>query len=720
MIKRKSVFFLTCLWLLAGAAQAQVWPWFNWTLLPSAQFDEIVGEASGDTAWKTIMEIGGYAKDRPAEEFKDLFYEVKYVLGQLRKYGIPGAEVVKFPGGQSWKGILGELWEVAPMRQKLASYLDMASMLASGSTNADVKAELVWVGRGTKEELQGKDVKGKIVVAEGNLGAVHNLACAQMGAEGVIAISTSRNTFDPLQIPWSGIGGRGEAPAPAKFGFWLPFREGYYLKERLLRGDKITVHARVKSQTLPYEVQDVTAHIPGSDPNAGEIVFSAHMFEGLLKQSGNDNSSGCAGILEVARTLNTLINEGRLPKPKRTIRFIWGPEFSGTGPWAKANKAIMEKTLCNINFDMVGEWLSRNYSFMSLMRTTFGNPHYINDVVENYFRYVGETNREKLQNRGNFPYKMSRRIVAPTGADEPFYYAIETHYGASDHEVFNDWGVQVPGIMMIAWPDQWYHTSGDHVDKSDPTALKRVVAIAAASAYTIANADDDMAIRIISETASNGTRRLGHYLARGFEDLNNSEAKALADAYTAARSYVEAGLINEKATLDSVMELAVDKTRVGAHITAMKRAVEAVGQAELAALDAHMRAVAGRLKSQPVKLVPGALEMKAAKIVPRPTSKVKENGYQGYRDLINKVPEEARKKYAVPAQAVDTLELSRLIDGKNSVLDIKKLLDAQSARKSDLQQILDYIEILKLAGLVEFRETKAEPLTGRSGQLRIS
>ena len=43
---------------------------------------------------------------------------------------------------------------------------------------------------------------------------------------------------------------------------------------------------------LPYEQQDITAHIPGNDPKAGEIIFSAHMFEGLLKQSGNDNSSG--------------------------------------------------------------------------------------------------------------------------------------------------------------------------------------------------------------------------------------------------------------------------------------------------------------------------------------------------------------------------------------------------------------------------------------------
>ncbi len=106
----------------------------------------------------------------------------------------------------------------------------------------------------------------KIVVAEGNISSVHRLAGVQMGAEGVIAIGTSRITSDPLQIPWSGISGRGETQGPAKFGFWLPFREGYFLKERLLRGDKITVHARVKAENLPYEQQDVTAFIPGTDP----------------------------------------------------------------------------------------------------------------------------------------------------------------------------------------------------------------------------------------------------------------------------------------------------------------------------------------------------------------------------------------------------------------------------------------------------------------------
>ncbi len=303
------------------------------------------------------------------------------------------------------------------------------------------------------------------------------------------------------------------AAAPAGFAFQLPVREGDILKRRLLSNEKITVRAQVESRAADADLENVICHIPGTDPAAGEIILSAHLFEGIQKQGANDNISGSACILEVARVLNTLIAEGRLPKPKRTIRFIWGPEFSGIGEWVKANRDIMERTLCNINMDMVGEWLSKNQSYFCLMRTTYGNAHYINDVMENYYRYVGEGNRERIQNRSTAAV-VPVRIVAPSGADEPFAYSIETHYGASDHEVFNDWGVGVPGIMMIAWPDKWYHTSGDTADKSDPTQLKRAAAIGAAGAYTVASADAGAAARIAAEIAANATRRLGHQLDR--------------------------------------------------------------------------------------------------------------------------------------------------------------------------------------------------------------
>jgi hypothetical protein len=688
---------------LGSAAQAQMTPWYQWTLLPSETMDEIIGEASGETAWNTIMETGGYNKDRVAEEYAGTFYETQYIYDRLVQYGLPGAEIARFPGGQVWDGIKGELWEVSPMRQKLASYQDMRAMLANGSTNADVTAELIWVGMGTAAELDRLDVAGQIVVTEGSIGGVHQAACIERGALGVISIANSRPFFDPLQIPWSGVRSRRGGDQQSKFGFFIPPREGESLKRRLLAGQKITVHAEVEATTREYDLEDPIAHIPGTDPAAGEIILSAHLFEGYVKQGANDNKSGSAAILEVARTLHTLIDEGRIPRPTRTIRFLWGPEYSGTGPWVRANKELMEHTLANINMDMVGEWLSLNKAYMTVMRTSYGHPHFINDVMENYFRFVGESNRERIQNRSGF-YKVPRRIVAPTGADEPFYYSIETHYGASDHMVFNDWGVGVPGIMMIAWPDQWYHTSGDRVDKADPTQLKRVVVIGAAAAYTVATADDDMAMKLASEILSNGTRRLGHQFAMGLQRLNDATADDLTEQYKWARAHVEAAVINEKATLASVLQLADDAGRVGSYVEEMQAAIEQVGGTHLQALETHMTVVAQRLfgRSGQVDLGLTDLERRAAASVPRPTALVKQDGYRGWQAYLQEVPQETRDQYPYTrTEIANTSELQLLINGTNSVLDIKKMLDGQNRNTSDLQAIFNYIEILKAAGLVE-------------------
>jgi len=699
---RRSLFLLTAfLFLIGSTTQAQMTPWYQWTFVDADVMDEIIGEASGETAFNTIMETGGYNKDRLAPEWEGTFYEAQYIYDQLVLYGLPGAEIVRFPGGTAWDGIKGELWEMTPMRQKLSSFQDMRAMLASGSQNADVTAELVWVGMGTAEECERAGVAGKIVVTEGSMSGTHRIACQQMGAEGVICIANSRPYFDPLQIPWSGVSGRGGSAGETKFGFYFPPRDAYVLKRRLMAGETITVHAEVEATTREYDLEDVICHIPGTDPNAGEVILSAHLFEGYTKQGANDNKSGSAGILEVARTLHTLIEEGRIPRPKRTIRFLWGPEYSGTGPWVKANRDLMEETFCNINMDMVGESLRLNKGFMCLMRTSYGNAHYINDVMENYYRFVGEGNRERIQNRSGF-YKVPRPIIAPTGPEEPFYYSIETHYGASDHMVFNNWGVQVPGIMMIVWPDQWYHTSGDRIDKSDPTQMKRVAVIGAAGAYTVASADDDMAIRIASETASNATRRLGHQFVIGQERLNGATASNLAEMYAWARAHVEGTVLAEKATLQSILELAPGSDLVGDHVEQMIASVEAIGEAHIEALQAHMTATATRLGTQPLRIQLTDLERRAARMIPSQTSRVKENGYNGYSVFMGEVTEEQRTQFPYSRQSIaNTGEINLLINGEFSVLDIKKMLDAQNRTTSDLQAIINYIEILKLAGLVD-------------------
>jgi aminopeptidase YwaD len=668
------------------------------TLLPGNIIDELIGEASGERAMNHIYEMAAYIHDRPASEYSGYFFETQYILDRMKEYGLEGAVVNKYPGGTTWDGVKGSVWEVSPGKSKIADYGDLPAVLASGSTNTDVTAELVWVGEGRQEDIDKAGVTGKIVVTSGSISMVHTLAVAK-GALGVISYDSPRPLQVPLAIPISGIGGRRGGESTAKFGFFLPPREGILLRDRLMGREKISVHVVVQVQNLEYDMEVPSCIIRGSDPAAGEVVFSAHLYEGYVKMGANDDLSGCAAILEIARMLNTMINEGRIERPKRTIRFMWAPEFSGTGPWVTENKEIMKKTLCNINLDMVGLWLLKSQSFLCMHRTTYGNPHYINDVMENYYDFVGLGNRAGLAVSGRAGFV--KRIVSPTGSDDPFYYAIDDHYGASDHEVFNDWGVQVPGIMMITWPDLYYHTSQDIADKCDPTELKRVCFIGAAAAYTIASADEAMASKIAGEVTGNASDRIGKQMERAIDEIGKAKKEDFELQYKRTRSFIEAAVINEKATLSTTAELVANAATYNPYLVKLTASIESSGKASLSAFDTYADMKAKSLGVTGITFKPTDLETKAKTIVPKMTSLVTEKGYRGYADAITKLDPKVRETYPLKGRGLDTQEFGRLCNGKNSALDIKKLLDTQARQgETDIQDVINYIYILKEAGLV--------------------
>jgi aminopeptidase YwaD len=267
---------------------------------------------------------------------------------------------------------------------------DMPFLLMSGSRNTDIEAELVYIGDAFNGELDKLDLTGKIVLTSARAGGLLN-TILQKGAVGIISYYSSRPYENPVMMPEGGINSR--SGQTQIFGFNLPPRDGIVLRDRLLQGEKIKVHAVVKIRTEELDIQVPTCVIPGTDPASGEIIISAHLFEGYGVQGANDNISGAAAILETARLINKLISDGKILRPERSIRFIWIPEFSGTIPWVQAHKDIMKRTLCNLNLDMVGLSLSKYKSSFILHRTPYGNAHFLNDVLENYYRYVGETNQ---------------------------------------------------------------------------------------------------------------------------------------------------------------------------------------------------------------------------------------------------------------------------------------------------------------------------------------
>lgn len=687
---KKSLIIALSVLPLSLNAQEYMTP-FSHSLLDEHHYDLIVGESSGDVAYHHILDLAPYERDRRSEEYSGLFIESAYVSGKLNEYGLEGVEVELLGKTQTWDGVSASLWEVSPKTAKIADYRDLAAILAQGSRSAHVTAELVWVGRGTRQEIESVDLKGKIAVTEASGSSVHNLA-VPAGAVGVISYYSPRPLKDPIQIPNASIRGGDNAT----FCINLPPRDGYALRDRLLRGEKITVKADIETTTEETEIEVPTCVIKGTDPDAGEVILSAHLFEGYVKLGANDNTSGSAALIEVARTLNDLINDGLLPRPKRTIRFIWVPEFQGSMPWAVKHKDILANTLCNFNLDMVGLWLSKSESVYCMHRTTMGNPHYLNDVAESYYHYMGATNRGFVATGVGRP-DATKPVYSMTGSRDPFYYSINAHYGSSDHEVFNDWGVQVPGIIMITWPDNYYHTSGDRPEICDPTQLHRAIVIAAASAYTIAGADENMAIKIASEVASNAEKRMSLKMRYDLAQLNGASEEEFKDLYRTAVFNQDALLNNETATLATVMELAPSSALLDEYVKSLQASLKTVRAANGKNIDASMKAKAATSGYAPVKVELSAEEKAASKIYPHSTSKVKEYGY----GVLRSIPSDLTAKYGV--RLTYSAEVAKLAsDGKNSVLDIKKMLDAQFPDSDSLDSVMKYIELLKEAGLLEY------------------
>jgi hypothetical protein len=318
--------------------------------------------------------------------------------------------------------------------------------------------------------------------------------------------------------------------------------------------------------------------------------------------------------------------------------------------------------------------------------------------MENYFVYMGEVNREILANRS--AAKIANQIIAPSGTDDPFYYQIEQHYGASDHEVFNNWTTHVPGVMLITWPDLYYHTSEDIPNKLDATQLKRAAVIAAAGAYTVAAADENMAIAIAGNIFTNASKRMGIELSRGLDELYKTNDERFENTAKKVTAYLETAFINEKATIESVRELAplseklqkqlVDLTILLKQIYTTDKSVLA-GQIDLTALSLGVKVPSSTLN---------ILEKKASEIVPSVTENVK-SGEFGIERKIREIPKETLDKY--PYRDISsTTELCTLVNGKNSVLDMKKMLDSQFKQESDLQSIINYLELLKMKELVAF------------------
>ncbi|HWO01205.1 MAG TPA: DUF4910 domain-containing protein [Blastocatellia bacterium] len=570
MIKRAASVLFLYVFLLQSitpsvAAQAGGEQYTKTSLLSDREVSALAAEINGSIAKDTVTALARYHRVQASSGFSRA---AEFIAARAKEYGLDQVQIERFPADgrktyytlkstPGWEADHAQLWEVEPHKTKVADWDEMRVALADYSQSADVTATLIDVGPGASaKNYEGKEVKGKIVLAGGAVAAVHKLACDERGAAGVLSYQQNQVTG------WSGDyvdnvrwGHLSPYNTDNKFAFMISLRRAREYQSRLARGELIGLHAIVKAEIKPSNYEVVSAIIPGSDLASEEIVFSCHLCH--QKPGANDNASGAAAILEVARSLNSLIRRGEIERPRRTIRFIWPPEINGTVAYFAEHPEIVKRMKAAVHCDMVGGNYAITKSVLHVTHTPASIPSCVNAVADTFAEYAIAGALKAAAGAGS-----EDGLVSPEGSKDSLVADISPFEMGSDHDVYQEGSFRIPTIYLRDWPDVFIHTNNDTPANIDSTKMKRSAFIAAASGYFLARAGSRDAARLADEVFGKALARVPgeREKARAVETAGTQEA---ADE---ARSIIAHSVESEAEAISSVLQFAPNDKNLQAKI----------------------------------------------------------------------------------------------------------------------------------------------------------
>jgi hypothetical protein len=459
------------------------------------------------------------------------------------------------------------------------------------------------------------------------------------------------------------------------FAFVLTHREGMRLRREMAAagGKGFTVRARVESVFHEPATQAIVeAVIRGSEIHDQDIVLTGHLQEEMF--SANDDASGCASVLEIARALKKLIDEGRLPRPRRDIRFWWVDEISAEEQYFADHPDERRQFLANINQDMVGARQSAGSRVQFVTRPPFSRPSFLGDVVESIVESLVQGNTAFLaagQARGLTPgdpsageVEYSRPVLARLGTREAYDARVIPFHNSTDHQVFNMGIIGVPGVTFTNWPDPFIHSSDDDLWQMDATQLKRNALAVAASAYYTANAGDPELPALVSFLYGRALERTSRDATTAMAMTAASPPERRAEVYARAANLVREAGRRERRALESARALAPREGR-GQQVLSRMLAQLPTDETAAAGMAAFFTSVTGETAPQPLALSAGR-EASAAKV---PTMVDDVQGFLDKRDKIK------RPDRLHPLMFYEALNF---VDGTRTYLDVYRAVAAEA------------------------------------------
>jgi Peptidase family M28 len=407
-----------------------------------------------EAAMADVTALCGYDRYQASE---GIVAAAEYVAQRAADAGLVDVEVLRYPTEGRWWTYQGPPgW--TPLSATLyvgdtavLCYPEQPYALAAYSAATDRAADIVpW------STMDGRDLAGVLLVVDRPDVPVFQALkyAAEHGAAGVVA--------DPLAgrpDREAGQVGRIELPPGSALAAFSA-TPGQLAQLCGAVSARMTVVLSKAATTMPV----VTGRLPGADD--GEFLLSAHLCH--PRPSANDNASGVAALLGVARVLAAGHGMG--------ARFLWGPEFIGTA--AYLHDAVRPPTLA-LNVDMAGQDQDRCGSVLVIERSPDELPSFLSALAERCAALL----------------PAARSYSGAVSCDR-WAWRATPHLGASDHAL-----VRCPSVGLGHWPDRFNHTSADTLDKVDPAELRRTATIAAASVAAVRHAPE-LASDLVDATVS--------------------------------------------------------------------------------------------------------------------------------------------------------------------------------------------------------------------------
>ena len=685
------------------------------TPLSQEVLDLLTNEISGQVVYNNLVSVAGAPWLRAENEFTDTFYESRRMLDLVKSYGIETVKLIRSESNQTFDyATEAELWISKPERSLIARLDADAALVARGSQSVDFEGELIYIPPISKEEADallksGKrdKYKDKIALMWSHASGEQSTLLDELGVRAVISFSTRDRYFDPNMVVYSS--GSYSAGKNLKAGFTVSWKQWSELLEDIEFGEKITLYCKTVIEKKQDKFESVFSWIPGTEPEKPGVIFTAHLFEGYTKRGANDNAGGCVVQLEILRAMTKLINEGKIDQPKRTIYFLWPNEISGSYQFILEHPEIISKTCININMDMVTEGQRKNNSLLTMAETPPQLASFYDGLAASVLNYVWRTNDivylgDSPRGRRGGQY-FPKPMMEKNGSIDAFRFFIHEATGGSDHLCFNNSSVGVPGIEFFTWPDYWYHADTDTPDKGDPTQMKRIAFIGAATAYASANCTDEILSGLVDVTSDFGYKRFAERgLSVASEIIRNSDRQTLVENVARAERIVKLSADREMNSLESIKDIYTGSTISRETLDLSLASWINYRELMIKHINEIARVRAGELGMASKSLVAVKPDKKIVTVIPVIAPQVKYNtfsvgSYKPLQDYLTQNPDSDLSRFA---SSGDSRTLLNYINGKLNLSEVIMYSDIYGGRKINPELALEYVSLLKKLGYLTY------------------